>query len=337
MRRLANSTVVTSIRNEGAFLVEWAAWYRMLGFENILVIHNDCTDHAPQLLRVLERAGALVQKKNTPDPAQPPQPQNHLVATDHKLVRLADWVFVADVDEFLVVHTGDRSAAALAEAIEAGGAIGMAVNWRIFGSAGKADWRDTLVHRRFLRAAPVAAQQNAGIKTLFKRPGDFRKLRAHGPAGWVGSTAWGEGDNRLLLADGAPYPAYLPHRAPQNGTAEDRWSNDLAQVNHYAVRSREEFAYKKGRRSAAMGIDRYTDVFFDRFDRNEEENTVALDYRQAFDAAHAELMAIPGVLRLHHLCCADYVAAMCEKRGDDPKQDPRWQVHMDKARALPRH
>lgn len=335
MRRLPRSTAVSAFRNEGPFVLEWVAWYRMLGFENILVVHNDCTDHSPQLMRLLERAGKMVQKKNDPDPDQPPQPQNHLVATGHRLVRDADWVFVADADEFLVVHTGDRSAAALAEAID-GKAIGMAVNWRIFGSSGEAEWRDQLVHRRFTRAAPIGAQQNAGIKTFFKRPASFRKLRAHGPAGWVSHEHWGEGDRVFILADGRPYPAYVPHRAPQNGTAEARWSNELAQVNHYAVQTKEQSAFTKGRPSPATFLDRRNEAFFERFDRNEEENLSALAYRDLFDAEYADLIAVPGVMRLHHLCCADYVAAMCAKRGDDPEADPRWKAHVETARTLPR-
>jgi hypothetical protein len=40
----------------------------MLGFENILVVFNDCTDHSPQLLRVLEKAGVLNCKRHRPEP-----------------------------------------------------------------------------------------------------------------------------------------------------------------------------------------------------------------------------------------------------------------------------
>lgn len=336
MRILPNSTVVTSFRNEGPFVLEWVAWYRMLGFENRLVVHNDCTDHSPQLLRLLEREGRLVQKKNNPDPAKPPQRQNLDVATQHRLVQDADWVFVCDADEYLVVHTGDGSVAALAAAIDGKG-IGMSINWRIFGSGGENDWRDTLVHRRFTRSSRTEAKQNAGFKTFFKSPRAFERLRAHGPSGWTDDSAWGEGDAVFLLADGAPYPAYVPHRSPQNGSGEERWSNDLAQVNHYAVQTHEQYAFKKGRLCATMFSDRYTDDFFTRFDRNEEENRSALDYAQAFDAEFAEMTEIPGVLRLHHLCCADFVADICAKRGDDPKDDPRWQAHMDRAMALPHH
>lgn len=335
MRTLPNSTAVLSIRDEGPFLLEWIAWYRMLGFADILIVHNDCTDHSPQLLRLLEREGRVVQKVNSPSPDRPPQQQNHELATRHRLVREADWVFVADTDEFLVVHAGDGSVAALAETIDGRG-MGMAINWRIFGSAGEAEWRDTFVHRRFTRAAAMKARQNSCYKTFFKQPASFGKLRSHGPCNWQAG-GWGRGERMFLLADGTPFADYHPTKAPKNATPRDQMTNTLAQVNHYAVQTLEQFAHKKGNLCGGMLSDRYTDDFFRRFDRNEEENTAALAHAAEFDAEYARLVAIPGVLRLHHLCCADYVERICRKRGDDPEADPRYRMHRARARALPHH
>lgn len=336
MRVLENSVAVLAQRNEGPFLLEWVAWYRMLGFEHILVVHNDCTDHSPQLLRLLEREGVLTQKKHTPAPDEPPQPAAHRIASAHKLVREASWVFVCDTDEFLVVHEGDGSIAALAEALD-GRAWGMAINWRIFGSSGEEAWRDALVHRRFLRSGTVKARQNSCYKTFLTNPTAFDRMRSHSPQGWHFPAPWGVDGREFWLADGSTWEEYHPRRNPKNATPHNRMSNTMAQVNHYAVQTHEQFAFKKGRPGAAALVDRYTDAFFTRFDRNEQENLVALDYEAAFDAVHAEIRAIPGAMRLHHMCCADYVAAICEKRGDDPKVDPRWQFHMGEARRLPKH
>jgi hypothetical protein len=334
MRLLENSLAVLSIRDEGPFLLEWVAWYRMLGFENILVMHNDCTDHSPQLLARLERAGVLVQKRHVPPPGKPPQVAAYLMAVKQRIVKQAAWVFVADADEFLVVHAGDGSAAALAEEIEPL-AMGMAINWRIFGSGGIETWEDGLVHRRFIRSGPETARQNSCYKTMFREPALFGRLRPHGPRFWSGP-AWGEADRVFILADKTPFPDYDPNRSPLNATPRDRMTNALAQVNHYAVQTHEQFANKRGKPCAAVLSDRYTDNFFQRFDRNEQENTSALRYSADFDAAHTELAEIPGVLRLHHLCCADFVAAMCEKRGDDPKADPRYRRHREIALSLPK-
>lgn len=336
---MEGTLVITAMRNEGPFILEWLAWYRMLGFQHALVMHNDCTDHSPQLLRLLERHGFLAQKSHEPDPARPPQPQAHIKARRHPLVQAAEWAFVCDADEFLVIHKGDGSIGALVDNgnLQAAGVI---VNWSIFGSSGRARYEDGLVHRQFLHSAKTFASQNNGIKTVIRRPRDFGRLRAHGPRGWRGAGRWGEGENVFLLADGRPYPEYDPDPVgthPINGTVKNVVVHDWAQLNHYAVRSHEQYAFKKGRASAALLEDRYTDDFFQRFDRNEIENESALAYRDRFDAAYGELVAVPGALRLHHLCCADYVAAMCEKRGDDPKRDPRYVMHRDAAASLPKH
>lgn len=51
--------VTTTMRNEGPFILEWVAWYLMLGFDHIVVFYNDCTDHSPALLQALDAAGIL--------------------------------------------------------------------------------------------------------------------------------------------------------------------------------------------------------------------------------------------------------------------------------------
>jgi hypothetical protein len=65
---MQGSLVLTAMRNEGPFILEWIAWQKMLGFENVLAMFNDCTDHSPQLLRVLEKAGVLNCKRHRPEP-----------------------------------------------------------------------------------------------------------------------------------------------------------------------------------------------------------------------------------------------------------------------------
>ena len=91
------------MRNEGAFIVEWVTWYRMLGFE-IVVATNDCTDHSPQLLDALAQAGWLTHVPHDPPDGMPPQKAAHRLLHKHALVRAADWVLTCDVDEFLVLH-----------------------------------------------------------------------------------------------------------------------------------------------------------------------------------------------------------------------------------------
>ena len=329
------STVLGAQRNEGPFLLEWIAWYLALGFENVLIMHNDCTDHSPQLLRLLERAGVIAQQKVVTDPALPPQPQAHRQAARHRLIREADWAFTCDMDEFLVIHEGDGSLAALTDDPALAQAGGMAIHWRIFGTMGQVAWEDQLVHRRYTMAAPREAQQNSGFKTLTRWPGKWTFLRAHGPKNWNGPEPWGEPPYRLLLADGSPFDDYAHRGQAINHTEVERIRHDKAQVNHYALQSVEKFLLKRGVPGAGDNEVRYTDDFFARFDWNAVEDTSALAHGARFDAAYARLTAIPGVLRLHHHCCADFVEAMNLKVGLDPIEDPRLAFHRETARSLP--
>jgi len=323
------------MRNEGPFILEWVAWQKMLGFDNVLIMHNDCTDRSPQLLRLLEKAGVIATKRHHPKPRQPAQPSAYAAARSHPMVKQARWMFTCDVDEFLVITKGDGSLAALLDDGDAPFAA-IAINWLIYGSGGHALWEDALVHRRFLRSAKPHAPQNNCYKSIVKHPLDFGKFRSHSPKFWEGQGAWGEGENVLVLTDYQPYTAYHPTDNSLNSTPNDGIVHGAAHLNHYTLQAREQYELKRGRPSASIGHDRYNDDFDHRFDRNEVENPSALTYADRFDAEYAKLTAIPGAMRLHHLCCADFVAALCVAQGKDPAQDPRHQHHLKTARALPK-
>jgi len=68
MASLPDSLAITATKNEGPFLLQWIAWQKAIGFERILVMHNDCTDFSARLLKLLEAHGVLTQLRH--DPAQ---------------------------------------------------------------------------------------------------------------------------------------------------------------------------------------------------------------------------------------------------------------------------
>lgn len=325
----------TAIRNEGPFLLEWIAWYRMLGFENILIAHNDCTDHSPQLLRLLARNGVLSVKRHSPPENAPPQIAGYRAVRSHPLTNSCDWLYCCDIDEFLVVRKGDRTIRALLEGAEKF-CCGIAVHWLAFGSDGHKGWSDEFVHQRFLRTGRGKSSQNCCFKSFIYKPQDFGNWRPHGFKDWKGDGTWGEGSNHWVMSDYSPFKEYDPNGRRISSSNWQQITHEAAQLNHYILQSHEQFAFKKGRPSPLNFVDRHTDDFFDRFDVNHQEDRSALDYMTWFDAEYARLVAIPGVLRLHHLCCADYLASMHEKHGSNPRDDPRWHFHRLTAQSLPK-
>lgn len=323
--------VVTTMRNEGPFILEWVAWYLMLGFDHLVVFYNDCTDHSPELLMALDEAGILTAVPYTPEPDRPVKRTTLKLMAKHPRIRAAEWVFNIDVDEFLVIHRGDGLLHDLFDAFDMDQTHGIAVHWRCFGDGGHHNWEDALTHRRFTRASERRHRGNVFFKTLVRWPSHFWRLGVHSPKGWRGANDWGTAPNLLKRCDGATMRRYHPKDNPVMMT-QPRWiTHDYAQLNHYASRTRESFALKKGTKSTVAGKDRYTEAFFNGKNRNEELDDSALKYAERFDATYAEITALPDVMRLHHLCCADYVERLAEKHGFEAKDDPRWQHHMAKA------
>ncbi|SLN19094.1 hypothetical protein AQS8620_00428 [Aquimixticola soesokkakensis] len=328
-----DSLVMTCTRNEGPFILEWVAWQKMLGFDDVLICYNDCTDHSPELMARLQEAGWLTALEVTPTVGKPPKLSLHKAGHAHPLTQKAGWFFLCDIDEFLVLHTEDGTLASfLGE--ETPNVAGIAIHWKVFGDSGLTRWEDQLTHRMFTQAGGPGTRVNHFFKSFIYQPRRFKRLGAHSPKGWQGEGPWNEGVNRWIRSNGARISGYNPDTNPKSLTHEQYITHDTAQVNHYVIRTRENYAFKQGRASASAGVDRYTDDFLRRHNRNDEVNTDALAQKERFDAVYAQIRAVPDVERLHHLCCADYVQAMCEKRGDDFRADERWQHHMAQAAAL---
>ncbi|MDP2062279.1 MAG: glycosyltransferase family 2 protein [Phaeovulum sp.] len=317
--------VISSMRNEGAFIVEWVAWYRALGFSDILIVTNGCTDHSPELLDLLAAKGWVTHLRKEAAPGVPPLRAKLRAARRHPLVAAADWILVCDVDEFLVVHKGAGQIADLLPEVDPG-YLGMAINWRVFGSSGQQHWQPGLTHRQFTRAAMRSDMSSRWIKSIFRRPELFARFGAHGPDGADLAAIPGGGAEMWVDSSGAPLPRWQPDGPYMRTVPRQHVTWRAAQINHYMVRSLESFELKRGMPSAAAAKDRYTDAYLEAYDRNEVEDLCALRRRWRFDREYAAAMALPGLARLHHLCCADHVAALADKIGFSAEADARYRA-----------
>ncbi len=320
--------VFAAMRNEGAFIVEWVCWYRMLGFR-VLIAWNDCTDHSPALLAALAAAGWIETFEHCPG-TDAPKYSAHRALRAHPRTAATDWLLICDVDEFLVLDRGDGTIVSYLDGIGRDHP-GVSFHWRCFGTGGARRWRDLPVHRRF--TACVAGQDgvNTGFKTLFRDPLRYHLFRDHAPDWRDGRP--GLGGIAFVDAAGRPIEEFRDSAIPLRATVPERICHAPARMNHYILRDRETFDLKRGTLSATGRVDRYTDAFFNRRNRGPDRDGAALVQGHRFAAIHAAAMALPGVARLHHLCCADHVARIRTRAGLAPEGDPRWQHHMAAAAA----
>jgi hypothetical protein len=241
---------ILTVRNEGAFLLEWLAHHRATGFTDVLAFSNDCADGTDTMLDRLEAMGWLFHVRN--DTPQPRGPQWTALrrAERHPAFAQADWAAVLDIDEYVNVAAGDGTLAALLAAVPQASAIAM--TWRMFGNAGVRRFADEPLRAQFTAAAPRVLWwpwQAVQVKTLFRNDGRFRKLGIHGPRNPdpARPPVWADGSGR-------PLPAGFSRVF--HGLGGDPYG--LVQVNHYALQSMESFILKADRGRAnrsASGFD----------------------------------------------------------------------------------
>lgn len=286
--------LVATLKNEGPYLVEWIAHYKAIGVADFTLFSNDCTDGSNLMLDRLDAMGEIRHFDNPVGPRMDPQRRAYSRAGKMAEVRAADWVLVVDADEFVHVETGDGTLPALIDSC--GPADAISLGWRLMGSDGARRWIDGPVTQRFLRGGSVEPPENGmvpGFKTLF-RPAVFDYFGVHRP----------KFDKKIRT--------HLPRIVWRNGSGRDiaeavtakgwRFGPDTAGyafgwVNHYAVKSREEFLLKRLRGSANTKThDRIDLSYWQTFDLNsmapppiQTEKTQAETARLMADAELATL------------------------------------------------
>lgn len=318
-------TVVASMRNEGAFLLEWVAWYRMLGFTDIVVVTNNCTDHSPELLDALEAAGKVHHLRLDIKPGKPVTRAKLKLAKGHRAVRRADWVMVCDVDEFLVIHPGAGKIGDLIN-LTAPDCLGMAINWKVFGTSGIETYQDVPVHRQFMHSCPTKNPRSRFVKSLFRLSKYFAAIHEHAPTHFDLAKAADKGHKNLIWVNsaGKPWKGWAADAPASNTLPTHLVSHEVAQLNHYMLRSLETYRLKEGTLSPVALGNRYRDSYFQGAEAGNEIDASALRYADEFDAMLSQLRDLPQVARLHALCCADHLRAIIEKSGGRAEEDPRF-------------
>ena len=291
--------IVTTMKNEGPFLLEWLAHHRAIGFDDILVYTNDCTDGTDAFFGLLDRKG-LVHHRDNPYRETGLKPQHAALraAESEPVIREAAWITCIDVDEYINIHAGDGTLDALFGACPDANMIAM--TWRLFGNADIHGFEDALVTRQFRRAAPQYARkphQAWGFKTLFRNLGLFRKLGVHRPKGLNPQLV---DDIRWVNGSGNPMPPHMYRNAWRSTTST--YGYDLVTLNHYAVRSAESFLVKRDR-GRVNHVDRDQGIaYWFRMNNNAGEELSIQRRLPAVETEFARLIADPEIRAAHEAC-----------------------------------
>lgn len=260
MRHLA----ILCVRNEAAFLLEWLAHHRAIGFDDFVVFSNDCTDGTDTMLDRLAAMGLLTHVRNDgPYDKGGIQFTALKAAAKLEVVQQADWILPLDVDEFVNIHCGDHTLQALHEAVPEATAI--TLTWRLFGTSGEVRYRDVSVLDTFTTCAPAVLHwpwRAAMFKTLYRNDGTYRKSGVHRPR-----DADPKKLERAKWFDSAGRPLPDLYKTQRIFSTYGRDNYALAQLNHYPLGALESFVLKADRGRAvhaddALGLDYFVERNF---------------------------------------------------------------------------
>ena len=296
------TTAITCVKNEGPFLLEWIAYNRVIGITDQLFYSNDCDDGTDDLLDALDKSSVLT---HLPNPAKGRKFQMEALrhARRQDMVKNADWVWVADVDEFLNIHVGDGTVPELVQACDDPDAI--SVTHQYFANAGVERFADKPVIEQFQHSHNPdiwCDRLDIEVKTLIKTGFPAHYYGVHRPYIEAGLKPrnypkWTDGSGRRV-----PRPFLENDGKPRIFGYTASGSRRHATVNHYALRSLESYLVKSDRGDANRDFRFFDDSYWR--DRNDDAyHDVSIQrHLPRLKKEIAAIKALAGVAKLHKVC-----------------------------------
>lgn len=232
-------------KNEGPYFKEWIDWHQRQGVEKFYIYDNESTDCTKDVLAPYIESGVV---EYTYFPGQ----KRQLDAYDdcferHRLE--TRWLGIIDLDEF-IVPIKDRTIPEFLYGLEEFSSV--EINWLVFGSGGARIKEPGGVMERFHSHSLPEHWLNTHVKSIV----DPRRVCTM------------TGCHEAARISGV---AVDSHGMPLKRGFRDRQPiQDVIRINHYAIKSYEEFLSKRARGRARVTTIRDMG-YFERYDLNDIE------------------------------------------------------------------
>ena len=234
-------------KDEGPYFKEWIEWHLSQGVDHFYIYDNESSDGTREILQPYIDSGVVEYKYW-------PGHRRQLAAYDDCLehYRLASrWIAFIDLDEF-IVPVKDTSIPAFLKRFEAFAAV--EINWLVYGSGGHKTKSPGTMMERFRFHSLPDHRLNRHVKSIVNPREVFTMIGCHEAAKISGSIA---------DSHGQPVTKNFREREPQQ---------DIIRINHYAVRSYEEFLEKQARGRASGTQKTVRSEYFEQYDLNDIED-----------------------------------------------------------------
>lgn len=231
-------------KDEGTYFKEWIEWHQSMGVDKFYIYDNESTDCTKEVLKPYIDSG-LVEYTYFPGH------RKQLAAYDDCLDRHrmeARWIAFIDLDEF-IVPVKDKNIKDFLHRFEKFSAV--EINWLVYGSGGAKKRTPGTMMERFKCHSKPDHYLNRHVKSIVNPRRVYTMIGCHEVARISGITADSHGN---------PVKKHFREREPQQ---------DVIRINHYAVRSYEEFVEKQARGRASGTQKTVRSEYFDLYDLND--------------------------------------------------------------------
>ena len=215
-----------------------------MGVEKFYIYDNESTDDTKAVLQPYIDAG-IVEYRYFPGK------KKQIAAYDDCIGRHrfdTRWLAFIDIDEF-IFPIKDSTATEFLKRFERFPAV--EINWLIFGSNGHVKKTQEPVMQRFTRHSRGDEILNRHVKSIVNPRRVYNMIGCHEAA---------RIDGKAADSHGNPIIRNFRERSPQQ---------DIIRINHYAVKSRQEFAEKQNRGRASGKQRPVPDSYFTQYDLND--------------------------------------------------------------------
>lgn len=317
--------IVTTMKNEAPYILEWVAHHLALGVDQILVFTNDCDDGTDRMLDRLEQIAPVFHRPNPKSLFRDKgnwQVMALRYAQMFNIYRDAGWIYHTDADEFLQIAPGagtleDFHNAAVARSGPFDAVSFTSIPFSSDGRTGLEDRPVTELYRRRNKHYETDAGRplSNAVKTMFRNALPFDIRRNHRPRMEGFSAAghvWINGSATIMPPDFTDGSVKA---------IDPLGSTDLAQMNHYAIKCADAFLVKLDRGDVA-GVSRLDadSKYWENYNTPGDAETRFTGLRPAAQRLMAGFLADPVLGALHQAGFAAHRARAAQLR-----RDPAWQ------------
>lgn len=225
--------VVATARDEGQYLLEFIAYYRAMGVDDIFIYSNDNMDDSESLLNLLAKRGYIHYIANHAGHVSPQYKAYGHAFSCNRFIQNYEWALVVDLDEFLYINP-DRYDS-LSDFLDWHSSIGssqISINWVLMNSDNQLIYDNRMMIERFRHGSPHM------IVKGFVKPSKVITSSAHRGFIYPGPHAnWRDASGN-----------FYQHKQ-SNIIFSNNTSIETAGIMHYMFKSFEEFIYKTCRNS----------------------------------------------------------------------------------------